>query len=188
MINKNKVQQVREGKPVFFDKNNPKHTVEDLNEVLPMCLPVPAEVWGNAKYYFIVKDKWMVDMTNPTGLTPIPLDDFFKGEEERINASATCKNCGVEIGSLDFTHCDTCKGVEDYIKDISPNTPPLQSSLPSGVQTWERPKDEVIIDEIAGIMYKRSDTGDDDMWLTSDNFHLVASEILIHLKSINNGK
>ena len=67
----------------------------------------------------------------------------------------------------------------------SPATPVKEVERGEG---YVRPQDEELMDEIAGILYKRSDTGDDNMWLDSTKYHLVASEILIMLRAASQTK
>lgn len=44
------------------------------------------------------------------------------------------------------------------------------------------PKEE-IIDKLTGHLFKHSDQGDEDSWLTSDKYHLAVGEMLDYLIS-----
>ena len=90
MINENKVQQVREGKASIefpLNKATPGN-IDRLNQTATAIKPLfpRGEFEGTNRYYWLEEGNWLCDDTIPTGLTPIPLDDFFKGEE--------CPDCG----------------------------------------------------------------------------------------------
>ena len=115
MISEKLVQQVREGKASIWVVDVRALGVNNrINTVKGEVYPKSPFTFERAKYFYFRDDRWYYANTNPTGLTPIPLDDFFKEE-----------------GTYSEEELAEIKEMESRIV----NTPPTQSSLPSGVQT-----------------------------------------------------
>ena len=122
MINEKLVHQVREGKASIEHTRKPEDLIK-LRSVLHECWPKDkTESVGSSIFYYKWPDKdlWIDHVENPTSLTPIPLDYFFKGEEEDIKHPQ-----------------HPVKPVGKLWRFLPTDTPPQQSSLPSGVQTMD---------------------------------------------------
>ena len=119
MINEKLVQQVQDGTHCIRMRDGlTTKELEDFQSLIKYCFPQDiVNASGACLFYYASKEReyYCCDNINPTGLTPILLDDFFKGEE------------------LGWTDRHVC-GIEQ-----EDDLPPPQSSLPSGVQTmrWE---------------------------------------------------
>ena len=112
MINEKLVQQVREGKAIVVEGVLTPNGLDQLETVLHWVAPKDKnKPEGKGGFYMFdtMGEFWYREDYNPTSLAPIPLDDFFKGEDNEALYDA------VGINSI----------------------PPPQSSLPSGVQTVE---------------------------------------------------
>ena len=117
MINEKLVQQVREGKASIDIRIKNARTVNQYAEVVELAGYKTTYPWD--RYFWIANGGLHHSNTPPTGLTPIPLDNFFKGEEESNG------KWDKETQSATYAHPPRSGEM----------TPPPQSSLPSGVQT-----------------------------------------------------
>jgi len=103
-INKKLVSLVQAGTPIFYRPN-----VDDLEKlkilILFLCPKDPVQpMYGMDDFYFIntsrvdnTKYVWIGRKHNPSNLTPIPLDDFFKEEEpEQCLPHCECANCYID--------------------------------------------------------------------------------------------
>ena len=120
MINEKLVQQVREGKASIWHTRE-RDDLHKIREILNRAFPEDKQTAsGTSRYYFrsMAHNRWTDQLSMPTGLTPIPLDYFFKGEEEKIEHP---QHPVKPVGKL-----------WRYLPKVQP---PHQSSLPSRVQT-----------------------------------------------------
>jgi len=91
-INEKLVTQVQEGKACIDNTESEPKKIYLLQRLTKAILPsyefTPSGYYG---YYSVKKSNtglyWTYSDSLPTGLTPIPLDDFFKGGGEKLTES-----------------------------------------------------------------------------------------------------
>lgn len=116
--------------------------------------------------------------------------DFLNHAVTQLQTSPKVEEGQIVYVPIDEKEWDTVKGdmfwADEIKRWLKPVTVPLSSS---DRLTADRSKDEVIMDEIAGIMYENtSDQSDDGSWINSGDFHKVASFIYMHLQKLTADK